>query len=395
MKNPAAYIAFRYLRSPKSHSVINMISWVALVALTVPTAALMVILSLHNGLSDTIEKLYNSFDSELRITARDGKYFDPKTIQINSIEGVAAVSYTIEDNVLLRKGEREFLATVKGVDSSYRHVVPIENLISHGTYQPMLGELPQAIVGQGIAYNLGINPSLIQHIDIYSILPDRGASVFQTEIFNQRSITPVGVYALDEQTDSKYIIVPLAFAQDLLGFSGMVSSAEVLLDKGADVEAIKSHIPAEFNAQSRYEQKESLYKAINQEKWIIYLLLMMVLVIASLSLAGSIVVLIADKRQQIETLRNMGATTKLVRSIFRIQGFAIVVIGSVVGVVIGTIFSLLQQYYGFISMAGSSMILDAYPVRVVLLDIVVILGGVWLVGWLISTIAVRTAIKNI
>lgn len=395
MKNPAAYIAFRYLRSPKSHSVINMISWVALVALTVPTAALMVILSLHNGLSDTIEKLYNSFDSELRITARDGKYFDHKTIQINSIEGVAAVSYTIEDNVLLRKGEREFLATVKGVDSSYRHVVPIENLISHGTYQPMLGELPQAIVGQGIAYNLGINPSLIQHIDIYSILPDRGASVFQTEIFNQRSITPVGVYALDEQTDSKYIIVPLAFAQDLLGFSGMVSSAEVLLDKGADVEAIKSHIPAEFNAQSRYEQKESLYKAINQEKWIIYLLLMMVLVIASLSLAGSIVVLIADKRQQIETLRNMGATTKLVRSIFRIQGFAIVVIGSVVGVVIGTIFSLLQQYYGFISMAGSSMILDAYPVRVVLLDIVVILGGVWLVGWLISTIAVRTAIKNI
>lgn len=395
MKNPAAYIAFRYLRSPKSHSVINMISWVALVALTVPTAALMVILSLHNGLSDTIEKLYNSFDSELRITARDGKYFDPKTIQINSIEGVATVSYTIEDNVLLRKGEREFLATVKGVDSSYRHVVPIENLISHGTYQPMLGELPQAIVGQGIAYNLGINPSLIQHIDIYSILPDRGASVFQTEIFNQRSITPVGVYALDEQTDSKYIIVPLAFAQDLLGFSGMVSSAEVLLDKGADVEAIKSHIPAEFNAQSRYEQKESLYKAINQEKWIIYLLLMMVLVIASLSLAGSIVVLIADKRQQIETLRNMGATTKLVRSIFRIQGFAIVVIGSVVGVVIGTIFSLLQQYYGFISMAGSSMILDAYPVRVVLLDIVVILGGVWLVGWLISTIAVRTAIKNI
>lgn len=395
MKNPAAYIAFRYLRSPKSHSVINMISWVALVALTVPTAALMVILSLHNGLSDTIEKLYNSFDSELRITTRDGKYFDPKTIQINSIEGVAAVSYTIEDNVLLRKGEREFLATVKGVDSSYRHVVPIENLISHGTYQPMLGELPQAIVGQGIAYNLGINPSLIQHIDIYSILPDRGASVFQTEIFNQRSITPVGVYALDEQTDSKYIIVPLAFAQDLLGFSGMVSSAEVLLDKGANVEAIKSQVPAEFNAQSRYEQKESLYKAINQEKWIIYLLLMMVLVIASLSLAGSIVVLIADKRQQIETLRNMGATTKLVRSIFRIQGFAIVVIGSVVGVVIGTIFSLLQQYYGFISMAGSSMILDAYPVRVVLLDIVVILGGVWLVGWLISTIAVRTAIKNI
>lgn len=395
MKNPAAYIAFRYLRSPKSHSVINMISWVALVALTVPTAALMVILSLHNGLSDTIEKLYNSFDSELRITARDGKYFDPKTIQINSIEGVAAVSYTIEDNVLLRKGEREFLATVKGVDSSYRHVVPIENLISHGTYQPMLGELPQAIVGQGIAYNLGINPSLIQHIDIYSILPDRGASVFQTEIFNQRSITPVGVYALDEQTDSKYIIVPLAFAQDLLGFSGMVSSAEILLDKGADVEAIKSQVPAEFNAQSRYEQKESLYKAINQEKWIIYLLLMMVLVIASLSLAGSIVVLIADKRQQIETLRNMGATTKLVRSIFRIQGFAIVVIGSVVGVVIGTIFSLLQQHYGFISMAGSSMILDAYPVRVVLLDIVVILGGVWLVGWLISTIAVRTAIKNI
>lgn len=393
--NLPSFIALRYLRSPKSHSVINLISWVALVALAVPTMALVVILSLHNGLSSTIEGLYNSFDSELRITAKDGKFFGRNTLELGGIDGIDAVSYTIEDNVLLRHDEREHLATIKGVDSLYNRVVPIEELITHGKYDPQLGDLQQAIVGQGIAYYLGINPSLIQSIDVYSILPDAGNSIFPTIIYRSESIIPVGVYTLDEQTDSRYIIVPLEFAQRLLGTSDKVSSAEIKLKEGANIQQIKSHIGEDFRVETRYEQKASVYKAFNQEKWIIYLLLMMVLLIASLSLAGSIVTLIADKKPQIETLRSMGAATSLIRSIFRVQGMAIVVAGSLTGTILGGILSLLQQHFGFIRMAGSTTIIDAYPVRIEFSDLIIIIGGVWLMGWLISTIAVIATVKNI
>lgn len=389
------HIALRYLRSPKSHSVINLISWVALIALTVPTAALVMILSLHNGLSDTIQGMYNSFDSQLRVTVVEGKFFDPARLNLIEIPGVESVSYTIEDNILIRRGEREHLATIKGVDSNFRQVIPIENLITHGKYEPQLGGLQQATVGQGIAYNLGINPMLMQSIDIYAILPSAGRSVLPTPIYREDSIQVSGVYTLDEQSDSKFIFVPLNFAQRLLGFDNLVSSAEIKLTPDADINLIKSLIDSDFKAQTQFEQKESLYRAINQEKWIIYLLLMMVLLIASLSLAGSIVILIADKSAQIETLRSLGATPGLTRSIFRAQGVIIVGIGSLLGVCVGVGFSMLQQHFQFIKMAGSSTIIDAYPVRVDPLDILVITAGVWTLGWIISTITVKTTVKDI
>lgn len=396
--NLSSFIALRYFRSEKSHSVINLISWVAVIAIMVPTAALVIILSLHNGLSATVEGLYNSFDSQIRITPLQGKFFDPSTLDLTHTSGVSDWSFVIEDNVLLRNGEREHLATMRGVDSSFSRVVPIEGLMTHGTYDLTLGDLRQTVVGQGIAYDLGINPSLIQQIDIYAILPDRGNSIFPTPIYRNQSITPVGVYTLDQQSDSRYLFVPLDFAQELLGFEGRVSSAELLLTNGVNANSIKQELEAsigdQFRIETRYEQKASLYRAFNQEKWIIYLLLMMVLLIASLSLAGSIVMVIADKRPHISTLRTMGATTHLIRSIFRYEGMLIVAIGSITGIIIGALFSLLQEHFGFIKMAGETMITDTYPVRLIATDLVVVAAGVWFVGWSISMIAVRYTIKN-
>lgn len=392
----APFIALRYLRSPKSHSVINLITWVAGIAIAIPTAALVIILSLHNGLSSTIEGLYNSFDAQLRITPSEGKFFDPTQLNMTPAPEIAAMSYIIEDNVLLRKGDREHLATLRGVDSAYERVVPIRNLITHGSYEPQLGQLQQAVVGQGIAYNLGINPSLIQPIDIYAIRPDQGTTVLPTPIYRTQSITPVGIYTLDEQTDGRYIIVPLEFAQNLLGFAGKVSSVEIMLRPGIDPEKaqdlLKERLGSKFRVETRFEQKASLYRAINQEKWIVFLLLMMVQLIASLSLAGSIVVLVADKRSQMQTLRSMGATRELIRSIFRYEGMLIVVIGSVSGLVLGSGFALAQQHFGFIKMAGDSMIVDHYPVILSPLDLVGITLSVWILGWIISTLTTRATV---
>lgn len=395
--NLTNFVALRYLRSPKSHSVINLISWVALVAIAVPTMALVIILSLHNGLSHTIEGLYNSFDSPLRITSRNAKYFDPKALNLEQHTGIKAYSLTIEDNVLLRHGEREHLATMRGVDSAYARVIPIEQLITHGQYNIQQGDLQQTVVGQGIAYNLGINPSLIQRIDIYSILPDRGSSILPTPIYRTESIIPVGVYTLDQESDNRYMFVPLDYAQQLLGITGKVSSLEILPTEETTPEKLKQELEAEYGTEfqiaTRYEQKESIYRAINQEKWIIFLLLIMVLLIASLSLAGSIVILIADKRAQIETLRSMGATTKLLRAIFRSEGILIVCIGATAGLILGVGFSLIQQHFGLVKMATTTLLLDHYPVRVVLSDLVMVVVGVLGLGSIISYITTRSAIK--
>lgn len=398
MRRLPLFIAHRYLRSPKSHSVINLISWVALVAIAIPTAALVVILSLHNGLSDTIETLYSSFDPQIKITPTTGKYFDPQTLDLAKDDKVIeAISFTIEDNVLLRNDEREYLATIKGVDESFGKIVEFESLLTHGKYELRRGDLNQAVVGQGVAYNLGVNPSLIQTIDVYAMLPDRSNSIFQSPIYRSESIMPIGVYALDQENDSRYIITPLNFAQELLGVEGRVSSAEIMLAQGVEPQQakqmIRSQIGEQFKVETRYEQKASLYRSINQEKWIIYLLLMMVLIIASLSLAGSIMILITDKREQINTLRMMGATTAFVRAIFRNQGLIIVALGVVSGVVLGSGFALIQQHFQVIAMPGESSLLSAYPVRVSVMDIIVIGAGILVVGQLLSYVTTRAAIR--
>ena len=351
------FIALRYLRSPKSHSVINLISWVAFVAVAIPTAALVVILSLHNGLSDTIEGMYTAFDSPIRITIVEGQYFDPFLVDV---EGVDKISKNLEQSVLLKLGEREHLAVIKGVDSVFGEVVPIKNLIVNGKYEMTRGDLQQAVVGRGIAYNLGINTSLIQQLDVYSIMPDVGImSLIPVPTFNMQTIIPVGVFANDEQIDSRYILAPIAFTQSLLGVGKKVSSLEISLKEGFTQDEVAAEIAAKigdnYRVQTRYQQKESLYRSINQEKWIIYLLLLMVLLIASLSLAGNIVMLVADKQAQIQTLFVMGATPVFVRKIFLLQGVIIVVGGIVVGVLLGVGFSLVQQHYGVVQMGEVSL----------------------------------------
>lgn len=390
------FIALRYLRSPKSHSVINLISWVAFVAVAIPTAALVVILSLHNGLSDTIEGMYTAFDSPIRITIVEGQYFDPFLVDV---EGVDKISKNLEQSVLLKLGEREHLAVIKGVDSVFGEVVPIKNLIVNGKYEMTRGDLQQAVVGRGIAYNLGINTSLIQQLDVYSIMPDVGImSLIPVPTFNMQTIIPVGVFANDEQIDSRYILAPIAFTQSLLGVGKKVSSLEISLKEGFTQDEVAAQIAAKigdnYRVQTRYQQKESLYRSINQEKWIIYLLLLMVLLIASLSLAGNIVMLVADKQAQIQTLFVMGATPVFVRKIFLLQGVIIVVGGIVVGVLLGVGFSLVQQHYGVVQMGGSFSMTMAYPVRVSLWDTVLTISSVGLVGYLICRLTTQYAVSN-
>lgn len=397
------FIARRHLISRKSHSVINLIAGVSVVSVAVPVMALVVILSFHNGLGDFIKKMYSDFDSEIRITPRQGQFFEATTDfreRLEALPEVEAVSATAEQNVLLTYSDRQWPATMRGVDSVYRNVIPLEDIITQGEYQLKLGDLEGAVVGQGVAYALGINTLLREKLQIYAIRADGGGPSFiPMSMYRTERISLAGVYVLDEQTDKRYIFVPLEFAQRLLGYGDKISSLEIKLKEGISPEEGKRMIEAvlgsdRFDIKTRFEQKETIYRMVEQEKWIIYLLLMFVVLIAALSLVGSVVMLATDKERDQQMLLAMGGTSRLLKRIFTWEGTLITACGVVVGALLGSGFALLQQEVGIIKMAGDAFLMDVYPVRIEMFDVFVVSGGVLLLGTAISALTAAGIIKR-
>lgn len=398
------FIARRHLLSRKSHSVINLIAGVSVVAVAVPVMALVTILSFHNGLGDFIGKMYSEFDSELRITPKEGIFFeeDPLRNEIASLPEVEAVSATAEQNVLLTYSGRQWIAAMRGVDSAYADVVPIRRRMVQGQYRLQHGDLDEAVIGQGVAYALGVQTALLEPLQVYAIRPGGGAATTATflplSLYRTATIPPTGIYALDEQTDSRHIFVPIRFAQRLTGAGDKISSLEIRLKEGISPEAGKKAVAAVvgagFDVKTRFEQKETVYRMVTQEKWIIYLLLMFVVLIAALSLVGSVVMLAADKERDREMLLAMGGTPRLLRRIFTWEGILITACGVAAGLLLGVGFAVLQQQAGIIKMAGEAFLMDAYPVRIEAFDLLVVAGGVLLLGTAVSALTAAGLIKR-
>lgn len=395
------FIARRHLFSRKSHSVINLIAGVSVVAVAVPVMALVTILSFHNGLGEFIGKMYSEFDSELRVTPRQGQLFIAAGLreQIAALPEVAAVSATAEQNVLLTYSDRQWIAAMRGVDSAYTDVVPIGQRMVQGKYQLRHGDLDEAVIGQGVAYALGVQTALPEQLQVYAIRPGSGSPSFlPTGLYKTARVRPAGIYALDEQTDSRYIFVPLEFARRLMGAGDKVSSLEIRLRDGVSPEAGKRAVAeatgADFDVKTRFEQKETVYRMVAQEKWIIYLLLMFVVLIAALSLVGSVVMLAADKERDREMLLAMGGTPGLLRRIFAWEGALITACGVAAGLLLGVGFAILQQQAGIIKMAGDAFLMDAYPVRIEPFDLIVVAGGVLLLGTAVSMLTAAGLIKR-
>lgn len=393
--------AKRYLLSRKSLSVINIISGVSSLTVAIPVMAMVVLLSVFNGLDSLIKSMYKNFDPDIMITAVEGKFFDKNEINYNNllaIDGVEQVSFVLEENALFEYRDRQFIGTVKGVDSTYSKIVPIDSLVVNGKYEPYFGDLPQAIIGQGVAYNLMLGSNLIEPLMIY--MPRRGSSssLLPIDVYRRKDIFPSGTFALDNETDGKYVIVPIAFAQDLMEYdSTKVSSAMVKLKPGANSSKIQSKIResigTEFKTLNRYQQKETFYRIMQYEKWGIYFIILMVLIIASFSIVGSLVMIIIDKRKDTETLLTLGATRRFISTVFIQEGMLISGIGATFGLIIGIMICLLQQQFGFVQMAGSSFLVDAYPVEIRLTDLVGIVISVCVVNYIMARLTVKRMIK--
>lgn len=393
--------AWRYLLSRKSLSVINKISRVSIFAVGVPVAAMVILLSVFNGLEGLVKGMYSSFDPDILVSPASGKVLDVESVnnaELHLVAGVEAASFVIDENVLLEYRGRQTIATLRGVDESYEAVVPIRDLMVYGDYKLRFGDMEQAIVGQGIAYNLSVRTSFYDPINIY--VPKRGefSSLLPVGAYDKGSVFPEGIFALDAETDGTFVITSMEFAQKLFKYDGIASKVMVKLLPDAKPEAarreISDRLGDEYKVQTRYEQKASMYRIMKYEKWGIFFIVFLVLVIASFSIVGSLVMLIIDKRPDIKTLMTMGAEVRFIRKIFIREGALIGVIGTVAGVAFGCLVCFIQQQFGIVKIGAQTFLIDSYPVLMRGADIVVIIVAALAVNWIITKFTVSKMIPK-
>ncbi len=401
MKGLSSLFARRYLFSPKSHSVINVISRVSAFAIGIPVAAMVILLSVFNGFDGLIRQMYTDFDPDIAIMPAEGKVFGEGELdrgRLMAVDGVAGVSFVLEDQVLLRYRDRQKEATIRGVDESYPSVVPIEGMVSAGKYEPVHGEVRQTLVGEGLAYSLGLNINLFDPVKVY--VPRRGRfnPIVPIDSYRTESVYPSGLFRLDAETDGQYLLAPLDFTQDLLDYPERFTSVFVKTAPDATQKKVQAALREElgdgYRVLTRYEQKASLYSIMAYEKWGIFLIVLMVMVIASFTIVGSLVMLIIDKRADLRTIVSMGGTVGFVRGIFVREGMLIAGIGAGGGMLLGLSICWVQQLFGVIRIQAQTFIVDTYPVVVEAGDIMLIAAAFIAVSYIIIKFTVAKMIPR-
>ncbi len=395
----AFYIARRYLISKKSVNVINIISGVSIAGVTVGTFALVVILSVFNGLEFSIKSLFSSFDPDIKISAAQGKSFElteGNFDAIGQLSGIESLTPVIEEDALLTYGNRQYFATIKGVPANYADVSGLDSTsITSGRFLLEQDEIPFAVVGQGVAYYLSVGLNFTDPIHIYSLKKGPASRLNIANTFNHNTIYASGLFQNQQEIDSKYVLVPFWYAQELFELENRVSSVELALNEEVSQEQIKKQISGilgnKFTVKTQFEQHELFYKVMQSEKWAIFLILAFVLVIASFNILGSLSMLIIDKKADIAILRSMGANQKLVRTIFLFEGWMISLAGAVFGLISGVLVCLAQIKFELLKIPGNegSFIFSAYPVEIHLSDLLIIFLLVAGIGFLAAWYPIR------
>lgn len=402
MPRLASLFARRYFASRNSLSVINIIAKVSVFAVGVPVAAMVILLSVFNGFDGLVRSMYNVFDPDLMVVPAEGKTFETAAVEgrMASAEGVAAYSFVLEESVLFEYRGRQAAGRLRGVDDRYGLVVPVQGTISYGEYELRYGDMEQAVVGQGIAYVLGVRTALYDPLHVYAARRGDYSPLLPIDGYSRGSLFPEGIFRLDAETDGTYVFCTLEFAQQLLDYEGRASAVAVRTE--GRPEAVRKELSEalgdEFRVLTRYEQKASMYRILKVEKLGIFIISLFVLVIASFSIVGSLVMLILDKKEDIRILFTMGADVRFVRRIFVSEGMLIGAMGTAGGLCVGLAFAWAQQQLGFIKMGAASFLVDAYPVAVQGTDLVAIAVTALTVTWLINRLTVarmipRTAIR--
>lgn len=392
------YIARRYVFAKKSRNAINIISFISIVGISVGTLTFIVVLSVFNGFDVVVKSLFNSFYADIEVVPAEGKTFvvSPDTLQqLTSLKGVLDVSEITEENALVVYGERQTVAAVRGVDDYYDNVTGIDTMIWDGEYKLWDHGTPRAVVGRGIKYMLNMDPNFLETIKLMVPKRTERISLDPNRSLNTRYLMPSGFFAGQPDIEIKYIIVPVEFARKLFDYApNELSALEIKTDPSINSTRLQKNIQQllgeSLKVKNREQQNELLYKTMRSEKWAIFFILAFILLVASFNVVGTLTMLIIEKKDDIQTLRHLGANMRTIKKSFLTEGLIISFLGAFAGLAIGTVICLLQQHFGIIKLkGGESFVIDAYPVKILLRDIIMVLIAVSAIGFAASWYPIR------
>ena len=397
----ARYFARRYLFSPQSRSVVNLISGLSVAAVAIPVAAMIILLSVFNGFESLVRSMYSAFDADLTVAPRQGRTFDVSAVDtaaLRRVEGVGAVSFVLEQSALLEFGDRQATATIRGVDDAYDAVLPLGENISSGEWRVRRGDLERLVIGQSMAWALNIRTLADADVTLYAVRRGSFSTLLPLDNYTRRTAPVGGIYLLDLDSERTYVLASLRLARELFGYPGRASSLLVRLTPGSDAREVRRAVSAavgeEFTVRTRDELRASYYRIMTYEKWGIFFIALLVLLVASFSVVGALSMLIVEKRDDITTLRALGADTGFVRAVFRTEGYLICTLGGAIGLLLGVGLSLVQQHFGLIEIPAETFLTKSYPVEFRLADLFAVVAAFSAIAMFLSHVTVRSMIKN-
>ena len=393
-------IAARYIRSRKSHSVINIISGVSVMAMATPVAAMIVLLSVFNGLEGMVRQLYSAVDPDITVAPSEGTTFaagDVDAEALRAVEGVESLSFVLEQGAMAEANGRRTIVRVKGVDEDYTATVPVADRIVAGTFTVAMDDADCMVAGQSVVRDLQLSrQSTGDPIRLYALNRARISSLLPVGGYKRREMPLAGIYSVDEDTGDR-IFTSLRAAQNLFNYPDRASGIEVRVASGADADAVARRISDVVGDGMRVltrEQGNSIYRLMALEKRMVFLVAALVMAIASLAIVGTLTMAIMDKRDDMETLRTMGAQSRLIRGIFTAEGDLLALASLVAGLAVGTAVAAVQQHWGPVRLDTATLMVDAYPVELRLTDVLLTAAAYWATAWTITRLTVGAMMKK-
>lgn len=396
-------IALRYFFSGKVSGVVHIISGISMLGVVVGSAALIIVLSVFNGFENLVVSMYDTFDPDIKVLPKEGKFFeqDNEVIEeLRLLDGVLSLSPVLEENVLARYDENQTFARIKGIEPQFLPTLGLDTTVFIG--EPIIanGNFPYALVGMGVSGKLGINVhNDFRFLQLYIPKGDKKVLLNPRRAFNKQAIRASGIFSIQREFDDKYIIAPLTFTKGLVGKNNELSALEISLEADAKLESvqdlIKEKLGEDFKVLNRFEQHSFLYRILRSEKTAVFMILTFVLLIAAFNLVASLSMLAIEKKKDITILSSMGMDQSRIKSIFFRQGLMLSLSGAIIGIFIGSVICLLQQHFGLVKLGGDSFVTNIYPVMLRWPDVLAVFATVLVVGSLASWLPARNSVKSI
>jgi lipoprotein-releasing system permease protein len=397
--------AWRYFKAKKSTNAINIIAWTSITAIIVGTTALILVLSVFNGFEGLVKSLYSSFYTDMKVSPATGKTMrvSPEQLQkLKAVEGVKNFSLVVEEKALVQNGEyNQSIVHIKGVDDNYRYVTGVEKSIVNGKYELGTEEEPQLVLGAGVEGALGIHiESNISELNIYLPRKSNSEQINEAEDIGNSTIRASAAFMIQQDFDNKYGITNIDFVKSISRMAAdEYSGIEIAVNDPSDVGDIKKSVQKIFDknykTQDRYEQNQSLYAVMNLERWVIYAVLCLVLVVAAFNMIGALTMLVLEKQKDISVLHAMGANKNFIQKIFLSEGILLSVIGAGAGMLLALSIALLQINFHIIPLAGGSFLIDYFPIKLKLMDFLLVGATVLVIALLASWLPSRKAAAQI